>query len=844
MALSDGANNPWGYDRRVTKNSDGTFTDSSGRVFDQWGNTWNPTTGQWYNQGGEQWMGTNPANGTGLFGPPDSYLDTQGNVVGGGSGGFDPSILLGGGGGGSGGSSGPSQLDYDIFNEQKRQFDTTFTQDREQREWQNNFDIAQFNWQKAQDDRDYALAVGDLDLARKKQDDANYWQGESNKIDRERIASSERMNAADNSTRLSVANIDAQSRMQTAQIAAAADRYAADQRLREGLANAHNEQERNRVMLAHEQELAQIAKMEDETKRLLAAEENRISGFNAETARMAQMGDIALKNNQFLLDNSNNPRNMFGMYFMQRGVTPDWDSLAAGNPIQGQALQVYDPMKAYAPNITMDNDFSIGPGSAFGQVGNKVNGMGLAANPYLQGGLGAISGGGQQPAPQQQGMPQPSPMMPQPQPQSQPASHPGVSQPTPRKGGFTYTLPGLAKFASGTDYADFGQNMGMQQNVGMKPGFTTESQFMVGDAPSKNPTAGGARPEIIYNPTNAPIRIQNTAQTMQALDFGAQPVGTMHQKKGGATSWPMMPEVPMLNSVDNPRDYVRDPLNMQYQEPRIWGQNAFPQRMPSVRSNTQQMPQFTPPQQTFSYEPLQKNAIPQRPLGNTNFVDYGPVGQQTGGFQQDIFRYPSPVASNRIPPQSNAGGLGWWQQFRPEPGRVNPYTVMPAQSQSPSPRANYGLQAFMNSLNRRRFASGTDIPRYAIGTDMSQQYANMGMGNLWLGSSSNEHLQGYDNVPQWLQTLADYGAPIAPALADSVTGRTSPQLDLASVFTQRGGGILPSLQKLNNSSASENQLFQGYVSGPVGLPDQDVLDFIGRPTQNLRTAQRSSGTIM
>ena len=143
-----------------------------------------------------------------------------------------------------------------------------------------------------------------------------------------------------------------------------------------------------------------------------------------------------------------------------------------------------------------------------------------------------------------------------------------------------------------------------------------------------------------------------------------------------------------------------------------------------------------------------------------------------------------------------------------------------------------------------RFAYGTDFPRYPVGTDNSQQYANMGMSQLWQNSSSNDYLNGAPNIPTWIQTLADYGAPIAPSLYNSVSGQTNPTLNMAQAFGQRGGGILPSLQTLNRQSAGENQLFSGYVDGPVGMPSQDVIDFIGRPTQNLRTAQRGSGTIM
>ena len=125
------------------------------------------------------------------------------------------------------------------------------------------------------------------------------------------------------------------------------------------------------------------------------------------------------------------------------------------------------------------------------------------------------------------------------------------------------------------------------------------------------------------------------------------------------------------------------------------------------------------------------------------------------------------------------------------------------------------------------------MPRFAMGTNSFYQQ-----------NSQNDYLNGRENIPTWIQTLADYGAPIAPSLYDSVSGGTSPTLNIGAAFTGRGGGMLPSMQTLNRQTAGENQLFSGYVDGPVGMPSQDVIDFIGRPTQNLRTAQRSSATIM
>ena len=66
---------------------DGTFVHAvTGKIMDLWGNVWDPVTQKWYNSDGKQWYGTDPGTGVGIYGDPDSYIDTSGKVIGGGSG--------------------------------------------------------------------------------------------------------------------------------------------------------------------------------------------------------------------------------------------------------------------------------------------------------------------------------------------------------------------------------------------------------------------------------------------------------------------------------------------------------------------------------------------------------------------------------------------------------------------------------------------------------------------------------------------------------------------------------------------------------------------------------------
>lgn len=536
--ITDRWGNTWDSSAQQWRNPSGNYIDS-------WGNTWNPTTGRWYNPSGQEWRGTDPATGTGIFSEPTSYIDTHGNVAGDGSGssGIDFGSLLGGGGGGSG----PDHF-FDINPLDQQIFDRKVSQEN----WQNEFDQAKFNFDKAQADRDYALASGDLDLAKQKQADANYWQGKSLELEQGN-------NVRDNQTRIATTQIDANSRIQAASIAAEADRYAAKTRLQEGLANAHNDAERNKILLAHEREMAQIARMEDETKRAIAAQENRIKAFDAESTRAYQQGDLALKNNQFILDASKSPRDLFGLYFMQRGQTPDWNQVASGGPLtQGDPLRVTNPLTAYRPTTTLPTDFSINNGQ-MGQVGSFAGGTQLSSNPFLNMGMDGVSGGGG-------GM----------SGGSSPGLMSGVQMPNfgnnidfsgPPKwfsdinpGGLQGGVPlaglkpGMNLSTVGSDtmgsdftmpaYYDQGKtravNPGDTLSKGTQVwvdypvpamaggGFTNARQFMTGDAPSPNPSDGGARPEVVLNPTGAPVKVIPNPMTMKEmgmknhmmLDFG------------------------------------------------------------------------------------------------------------------------------------------------------------------------------------------------------------------------------------------------------------------------------------------------------------------------------------
>ena len=418
-----------------------------------------------------------------------------------------------------------------------------FDADQAQNKWQNDFDMAKFNWDKSIQDKQLAISQGNLDLAIQAQKDENYWKGQTlaaqermnsannaaniqgHQIDANAAiqghqitaASNERMNTASNAASIQGHQIDAQAQIQAATISAASARYASDLRFQSDMANAINDAERNKISLVHEQEYAVIAKMEDDTKRAIAAQENNIRAFDAESTRAYQMGDLALKNNQFLLDASTKPRDLFGLYFMQRGMTPDWNTiLNGGTPAQGQALAPVNPMSAYIPKITMPTDFTIGAGPSYGNVGNASKLFTLGNNPFI----------GQQQHPQEQITNQPQVNQPQTQQVNQPQTqiNQQVTQPitgSPNNADFGVNEKTISGFNTPLPVISGGKGQGLMPiRYAEGSGYTTAKQFMAGDAPSQNPWDGGAMPEIINNPTGAPISVKNSTQT--AADFGIQ----------------------------------------------------------------------------------------------------------------------------------------------------------------------------------------------------------------------------------------------------------------------------------------------------------------------------------
>ncbi len=530
------------------------------------------------------------------------------------------------GGSGSGGG-GSSSVDHfgdvsgnqaAVIGEDARQFDATNALDQKKFE----ADEAERRRQASIDERNLALSQGNLALAREKQADANKWAGVSAEIERERNAITAQGN-----------------QLQYAAALAGVEQAREDsnKRFQVGMAGAVNDQQRNQVEAQWNAEQAAIAKMEDETKRILGAQQNQVAQFGAETDRAARMGTLALENNQFIAEQARSPRDFPGLFMMQRGIAPDWQTiLAGGTPGTGASLIPANVMQAYVPT-TAAPTFN---GTPVNQSAANVGAASAAGISAAAAGNQFINSGGftSQPAPQYQPQLQPQPVYAPPAPpvqqQPQPAFVPSApTQPSDLL--YRYGVPAVA-----ADYRAAG-------------GPTTAEHVVAGDAPSPNPSAGGAMPEGIWNPTRAPLYIQPNPRTAQMM-------------------------------------------------------------------------------------------------------------------------------------------------------------------------AMYGA------------------PRFAYGTDNSQAYADAGMGNAWIPDSDNTYANSQPHpMPNALQQLANYGYPISPALYASHTGSFAPTLNLSNAYRERGGGTLFGLQTLNNMSQSEQEAQRGISEGVIGMPWNDLVEYVARGTRGLRTAQQA-----
>lgn len=679
---------------------------------------------------------------------------------------------LGGGGGGGGGYDpyAVNPLDQAMFDWQKeyqggqlKLGQDEFEYGKSQDSIANARNDAILKMQQSQQEADMALALGDFNLAKQKQDDANYWAGINAGFEQQSL------NLQNQGQQLDYAASMASIQQRAAQ---AENDYAV------GMANASNEAERTMVQDKWNQQQALIAQMQDATDRLLGQQSNQTNQFGAETDRQTRLGQIALDQNKFIAEMARSPRDLFSLYFMQRGQAPDWDTMVNGGaPAQGQALAPRDPFSVYTPttaaptfNAPLKQDLQI-------VSGNVAQGAG--GNQFIQSkspsSSAAAGGGVAAPAPQFLSYMDPKAVAAPPKTQdtnvyldANPGGRQGGVPMAAMKPGLNMSTVGGTNSITGADfdlpaYYDQGKTraIGKEDVItpGMKvwvdyqptpraamgtPGYTTAKQLMVGDAKAPSPWEGGARPELIKNPTGAPIAVVDSDRT-RTLTTDWSPAPLAKQSPSVGTAGPYLPQAPR-------------PVNL------------------------------PPP----------------------------------------AFRPGSPVAAAARPYGQGTTIAQLADYFPPRSGQL----VRPRQVQQKPMMSQQDLQDRYMALMGRP----SPVARFAFGTDASGQYAAAGMGSAWLPSSSNAQLDGMD-IPPRLKMLADAGAPISPSLAAAATGQLAPTLDFGNVFANRGLGGMTSLQALGRQTKGETENYRGYVEGVGGVPWADYIDSLSKMTAHLKGAQ-------
>jgi len=148
-----------------------------------------------------------------------------------------------------------------------------------------------------------------------------------------------------------------------------------------GLANSANDAARVGIEDASRLDKNSQFNASEQNAFTLGQQGNRTNQFGAETDRANRMGQLSLENNKFILDASNQARNLFSMYFMQRGLAPDFKTIMeGGTPAQGSALAPTSVMNAYTPT-TLPGTFDATAAQSTAQASQNY---GAGSNQFLQ----------------------------------------------------------------------------------------------------------------------------------------------------------------------------------------------------------------------------------------------------------------------------------------------------------------------------------------------------------------------------------------------------------------------------------------------------------------------------
>ncbi len=392
--------------------------------------------------------------------------------------------------------------------------------------------------------------------------------------------------------------------------------------------------------------------------------------------------------------------------------------------------------------------------------------------------------------------------------------------------------------------------------------YTTAPVIMTGDSPNTNPSAGGALPELVYNPTHAPLAVQPNPKTQQAMSlaqFGIQP-----RMKAPRFAAGTRPGGDLFAAYrDSGREALGNQLRQQLAQIHAGGiqpgglnhpaQQAY-QPGQYAHQPAQPAPYVAPPPVLDAgvLQMLQNEGYGNAPTSSQNvaanissaYANPNPYAAQPNFAVSPYTPYPSSYSpAPQAPLATTASSMA---------GMANTLRQMPPTNyqQSPPPTAGSGLYQQLSAQPAAQpagqwasYASAYSggMPRFAVGTDNSAAYANAGMGSSWLPSAANGGVPAGTYLPNNLQALANYGVPLPPALVAANTGGIASPVNMGNAYQSLGGGVAPSLQTLNAETPGEQGLQQSYTQGVTGIPWDDFVKALSQPTANLTGAPNATG---
>ena len=686
------------------------------------------------------------------------------------------------GGAGGGGAAGPDHF-FDVNPLDQAYYDHTVAQDKIAAELAQNT----LALDAAIAERDYALSIGDQRLAQQKQADVNHWEQINAELEQQSQQLTARGQSLDYAA--NIASIEAQRESGLMEFQAA-------------MANATNDSERNQIQDKWNEQQAHLAVMEDNTRKQIASQQAQISQFGAETDRQVGLGDLGIRHNEFILDAASRPSNLPAMFMMQRGKAPDFQALTSGgmdSVATGEGLAPVNPFNLYTPQVNPLTNFDMGVSSAPIVAGQSAQGAGgnqfiASANQTMQQAqqksptdiakqmLDYLGGAA---APPQRAITQP--VKPPEQVVGMSSLRPGTGVPVAN------LKPGLNKTKVDGDVV--GANFTM-------PAYYDEGK-----------TRPIGRNDIVAHGTDIFVDMPGAASgTDMVMGMGQMPMPAVD-----ATGWLRQQTRPLNGGLINPNKRIGGPMPMTKPPDRIDGPFGGPQTEPwtgpvavgdDPSGRDKSRLEIAMPRMTSDGRPG-IDVMPANPDGmKARIQQMLQQYMQGSGRKPDVWNLAN--ATNGLAPVPNYIEQGMYN--------TNARTPVP------------------NIYDQRNVLNGWTIPMAATGTDqIMDQWIDQGLGGFYIQDSNNPSVDP-NTLPPALRALYDAKFPLAPSTIATSTGTIAPKLNMQRNYASSGLGVAPSLQTLRGQTESENELYKGIVESVGKIPFNDLIQWLGMPTQYLRQA--------